>query len=234
MSLRKYLIGDMYENYKGDKFKIIAYSDKKNYRMVEFEKTGYKTEYHITQIKNKTVTDQEVPSVYNVGINDVKNSKQHILYSRWSSMLRRCYCEEDSNYKSYGAKGVTVSEELLRFSNYISVVEHLEHYDDLIREPSNWQIDKDLKSRNGNVIYTKDTLIILPNEVNKQINVEPVYQYDLNFNLISYYSSKKEASECTGLRSNTIAERARGKHNGIYGGFFWSNTKIEKGEIKHE
>jgi len=33
------------------------------------------------------------------------------IYRIWASMKTRCYCKSDTNYKKYGAKGITVCDE---------------------------------------------------------------------------------------------------------------------------
>lgn len=40
-----------------------------------------------------------------------ESSKEHRLYTVWSSMKRRCYSERAKNYHLYGARGIKVCEE---------------------------------------------------------------------------------------------------------------------------
>lgn len=41
-----------------------------------------------------------------------------LTYARWKSMMQRCYTESVSNYKYYGAKGITVCERWHDFSTF--------------------------------------------------------------------------------------------------------------------
>ncbi len=41
------------------------------------------------------------------------------LYRRWADMLSRCRCENSSNYKYYGAKGVRVTPEWEKFEPFM-------------------------------------------------------------------------------------------------------------------
>ena len=40
-----------------------------------------------------------------------KNNVKRILYSRWRSMIYRCYNPKDTGFRIYGARGITVCEE---------------------------------------------------------------------------------------------------------------------------
>lgn len=61
-------------------------------------------------------------------------------YSAWKAMVRRCYDTNDKQYKTYGAKGVTVCEEWKLFSNFERWYDenHIEGY----------SIDKDMSGLN--------------------------------------------------------------------------------------
>lgn len=78
-------------------------------------------------------------------------------------MIGRCYNKNHCGYKSYGAKGVRVSDELLNFRNYVDIVEKLPNYKLLLENPKGWDIDKDYKSISSK-IYSKDTLCIMKKE----------------------------------------------------------------------
>ena len=41
-----------------------------------------------------------------------------LTYARWKSMMQRCYTESASNYKHYGANGITVCERWHDFSAF--------------------------------------------------------------------------------------------------------------------
>ena len=73
----------------------------------------------------------------------------HPLYSRWLSMTQRCTNPNNVNYKNYGAKGISIAEDLRSFEDYCAYVTSLDNYD-----PENCQIDR----IDGNKGYMKGNL----------------------------------------------------------------------------
>jgi len=53
----------------------------------------------------------------------------HPLYSRWLTMRQRCCNETHSSYKNYGARGITIGDDLKDFANYAAYVESLDGFD---------------------------------------------------------------------------------------------------------
>lgn len=92
---------------------------------------------------------------------DVPVDNSHI-YFVWKNMERRCYYKDDSGYSNYGAKGITVSEEFKTFSIFRDwyINNQYGNFD--------LELDKDCKSVNLNIpkIYSKDTCILIPAEIN--------------------------------------------------------------------
>ena len=92
--------------------------------------------------------------VFGKGINDL-NSKV-ASYSKWHSMIRRCYSKVyHKNKPTY--IGTTVCDNWLLLSNFHNWF--LDNYID------GWQLDKDLLSNFGKV-YSPDNCCFLPNEIN--------------------------------------------------------------------
>ena len=104
--------------------------------------------------------------IYGVGVNDSDYTLSRLLggkmvncvfYSRWSSMLERCYSER-LHKKHPPYIGCEVSEDWHSFMSFRSwMIEQA------------WQgkhLDKDLLHV-GNTLYTKDKCIFVPQEVNK-------------------------------------------------------------------
>lgn len=48
------------------------------------------------------------------------NLSYHRLYRTWQSMLSRCTNPKNTNYKSYGGRGVTVCDEWLDINNFVN------------------------------------------------------------------------------------------------------------------
>lgn len=49
--------------------------------------------------------------------------REHPLYRRWCFMKQVCYNPKHADYKSYGAKGVKVSEDFMEFWDFVDIVE---------------------------------------------------------------------------------------------------------------
>lgn len=138
-------------------------------------------------------------------------------------MLGRCYNPKHCGYKSYGAKGVTVSDELLNFKNYVEIIEQLPNYNYLVENPTSWDIDKDFRSKQEK-IYSKDTLCIMKKDKNIELENNSkrikVQQFTLDDEYISTFESITEAEKVTGIHKGNIARVLRGDSH-TAGGFKW-------------
>lgn len=149
-------------------------------------------------------------------------ASDHPLYFRWLNMLRRCYDPNFHGYKSYGGIGVTVEPFLQNFTNYIEFVSSLEHYNDLLLHPSEWQIDKDGKGGN---IYSRDTIQIV--HATENIEIEnakrrmPVMQVLPNGET-RYFCSISVAEKETGIWRGNIARAIKTGYRA--GGFKWERA----------
>lgn len=99
--------------------------------------------------------------VCGIGVNDrageiSKSTLTSYIYSRWRSMLYRCY-----SGKCPGYEGVTVCEEWLTFSNFEKWMKEQMKYIDL----SDRQLDKDVLVP-GNKVYSRKTCHFVPRRVN--------------------------------------------------------------------
>lgn len=67
----------------------------------------------------------------------VKNLKHNMYktaaYQSWSCMLERCRSENSPNYKRYGGRGITISEEWKQFKNF---------YSDMGDRPEGYTLDR--------------------------------------------------------------------------------------------
>lgn len=106
--------------------------------------------------------------VYSVGVNDYEgrvkiNGKMIKSYDTWKHMLERCY---DEKYLSKRPTyiGCTVCDEWLYFSNFKKWFDENYRWD-LDEEGLRPCLDKDLLVK-GNKIYSPNTCIFLPNNVN--------------------------------------------------------------------
>ena len=154
----------------------------------------------------------------------MKNATKHPLYWRWQGMLGRCYNPKFDNYKSYGAKGVTVSEELLNFKDYVEIVSKLPNYEKFLENPNQWQIDKDIRGDNKKNIYSKDTLSIVQNKDNlheeNSRKAFAIEAYDDDGYLVAVFTSITIACKIFGSDNRQNLARAV-KNNWKYLGYWW-------------
>lgn len=106
--------------------------------------------------------------VFGVGLNDAGYTVQPLVngrrewcpfYSRWTNMLKRCYCKKfQDEYPTY--IGCSVCKEWLTFSNFKKWM-----------ETQDWEgkyLDKDILDRE-NKVYSQDKCIFVSNHVNTLI-----------------------------------------------------------------
>jgi hypothetical protein len=74
---------------------------------------------------------------------------EHVLYSTWANMMRRCYKESNGQYLNYGARGVRVHDPWHDSRTFIADIERL-----LGERPDRCTLDR--KDNNGN--YAPDNV----------------------------------------------------------------------------
>ena len=127
-----------------------------------FEGYNRKLIFSIEQARNGQVWNPDKPDQY--GFVPGTYNVDKYIYNVWKNMERRCYYPDNENYHRYGAKGVTVADS---FKNYA----FFEHW-----YKSNWDgvskvsLDKDCKSYGGNLQYSPETCILIPQEINMLIS----------------------------------------------------------------
>jgi len=96
------------------------------------------------EIINCNIKDPYFPNI--LGIACIGNARRNnCLYSRWLSMIYRCYKYDCKDYKNYGGKGITVCDRWLCFENYIIDVVMIDGYDEKLILQGLLELDKDLK-----------------------------------------------------------------------------------------
>lgn len=130
--------------------------------LCQFHSNGHKKIVSYGQITRGKVKNEFYPSVSGVGYYgniDIKSidSGHKFLINTWRDMIKRCYDKNSMAYKSYGGKGVHVSEEWLNFSNFYKDVISLSKFSCKIEYPSEYSLDKDVLYASNR--YGKDTCI---------------------------------------------------------------------------
>lgn len=152
------LVGDLYENNKGESFKVVEYNNWEDI-LIEFcdryhgRKTVSSSNIFAGRVKNPYK-----PSVYGVGVScgvtDVKSRRD---YKLWVSMISRCYNESYKRRKpTY--YGCTVADEWLIFDNFSEWVIEQIGFD------LDHQLDKDILG--DGKLYSPDNCCLVPAKIN--------------------------------------------------------------------
>lgn len=130
---------------------------------VKFRKWSSKKEILSGVIKNIYY-----PRIYGVGyIGEIKGKKDIHIYAIWIQMLKRCYVSSYRAYKYYGAKGITVCDRWLNYTNFYNDYINMEGYEKNKRQ----DLDKDIKQQGvENKIYSPETCVLInPSENIKEM-----------------------------------------------------------------
>lgn len=129
---------------------------------IKFE-SGYETTTRRAHIKSGEVRDAYYKSKYNIGYlgeGCFKTNSNAIIYTIWTSMLKRCY-DEKTQERQPTYKGCSVAEEWHNFQNFGKWFEENYNYDMM----KGWHLDKDVLVK-GNKVYSPETCCFVPRDIN--------------------------------------------------------------------
>ena len=110
-----------------------------------------------------------------IGIPKIKETDKKLhkhLYAIWNAMIHRCYRPTDAAYKSYGGKGIHVSERWLCYENFSEDVIHLPGFDRDGILSGFLELDKDYLQQDIQIdkkVYSKETCCFIPKRLNESI-----------------------------------------------------------------
>ena len=162
---------------------------------VKFIKTGELVRCRYGHFKNGKVKSNFTPSVYNVGIvglEEIRDKSGKIIksYQIWHAMLKRCYNIEFQD-KNPTYKNCTVCNEWLFYPNFKKWYE--ENYYEIDNERI--ELDKDILNK-GNKIYSPDTCVFVPKNVNSLFVKKDANRGDLPIGVYQYKTSGKYSACC--------------------------------------
>lgn len=183
----KFRKGTVHKSNNCGEFEIIEYQNARNIK-IRFIKTGYEYTVRASQIEDGEVRDPYIPTVYGVGITgtkypakvDGKNIKE---YKLWHELLARCYSNKSLELKpTY--KECTVSENFKRYEYFYEWCQKQVGFGN-----EGWEIDKDLLVK-GNKVYSEDTCVFLPKEVNNALTHRKDVDNELPIGVLPVTNSK--------------------------------------------
>ncbi|PEJ57047.1 hypothetical protein CN692_14205 [Bacillus sp. AFS002410] len=165
------IIGKRFESHSGGWFTVIRKTEKKQSTAylyeIEFDEYNgvkYKSYYTKGHINMGRGRNPYYPTVYGIGyVGNVIASDHKYIYTRWSAMLRRCYCDTSKKHKNYRAEGITVCDRWHSFENFLNDFPLIEGYDEA--NLSKLDLDKDVKFFN-NKIYSLENCMLVLKDVN--------------------------------------------------------------------
>lgn len=182
MKNQKFAIGKTFETKEGYKVKIIGNSDKDRYRKIKFlDKFGYEYEANTSNIAKGSLSNPYHKTVLNVGYFGVgkykssingKKTKEHSL---WCSMMNRCYNhlfqKENPTYKD-----CLVDERWHNFQNFAEDINNIDFWNEVDKYNKPYQLDKDILNIGNKKIYSKNTVLFIPQKLNGFIANKKVKQ----------------------------------------------------------
>ena len=167
---------------------------------IRFISTGYREIVWARNVCSGSIFDNLYPRVNGVGFigigdyNSRADGKVTKAYVTWKNMLARCYCPK-IHKKRPTYVGVTVCDEWLDFQKFARWFEkeNIEGTD----------IDKDLLV-NGNKLYSPDTCIFVPPEVNTLLLNNKASRGKYMLGATRSKGSRKFAAKCRGRTNKSV------------------------------
>ena len=204
--------GMEFVNNDGKKLVVLS-QVRKNVWLVLFPETGTKREAGDSAIKNGRVKDHYSKTVMGIGaLGETRRPFKPALRMMWDNMLHRCYDHSRHNYKSYGGKGVVVSDRWLIYSNFVDDVEAMPNYTYEKIKNGELVLDKDT---NGGRVYSRDNCVLLTKAENSKL-IERVRKHVdiyVDDELIMKDVSVRAASALLGVSYDVVEDRLKTGEN---------------------
>lgn len=199
MSKEKYL-GKVFETNSYGKYEVIEYVNWENVT-VRFIQTGYVTKTRHDHIREGVVKDYLYPSVFGVGYYGSPDTKtSHPATRRWLSLMKRCYDESSLEPAYYDANVITHWHNSSTFQEWAVVQPGF--------NMKGWELDKDLLVK-GNKIYSPETCVFLPKNVNAALTKRQNYRGDYPIGVQPSKSGNRFEAWC--------GDGSRSRYLGVFG-----------------
>ena len=164
MKIKQIESGDVFQTYEGGSVTVVEYRNAHEVIIRHNDAYGHVAAVHAGQLRNGQVKNPYHSSVFGVGFIGVGehpvsvNGKLTSAYGTWKNMLRRCY---DPKYQAGKPTyiGCSVHPDWHNFQNFAEWFEK-QYF------ATCWDLDKDLITE-GNKIYSVDTCVFIPQQLNK-------------------------------------------------------------------
>lgn len=222
----------------GEKLGCYVYGDCGEQYGIQWRNFNKRPDY-IVQPKPKCQTSSSIPKL---GIADGSGTSElsalfdelsqtvgykviYRLHTTWEQMIERCYNHEASGYKSYGFRGVHVSNEWLTFKNFAMDVQELEGWDKKLNDWDNIQLDKD--SSGHGFLYSKETCRWISRSDNMS-SFDKVVVLERDGELIQTQNIRAYAKSI-GVDHANLVRLVNGDRESAYGHKFVAQYDLNKG-----
>lgn len=189
--MEKYGVGAKFITNEGYEVEIVEKIDR-NKRKVRFE-SGHEVEAHIKSIGAGKIKNPHHSSVFGIGCYGVGEYKSNINgnhaleYDTWKSMIQRCY-DDKHQQRCPTYKNTTICEEWKNYQNFAEWYSESFHKIKGVK----FQLDKDLLQNNvKNKIYSPDTCVFLPHNVNSFLANKKTYNTS-NYTGVHWHKTNKK------------------------------------------
>lgn len=157
----KYVGKTLPSNGYGD-FIVLEYNAANDVK-IKFLETGFVNTVFAAQMHTGSVKDYMKPTILDKGVTGARltpEDRKHKAYKNWVRILTRCY-NESLRHKHPSYLGCTVSEFFLTYTNFRDWYVKQKNWDN-----PNFVLDKDLLSPKDSKVYSEETCVFIPKEVN--------------------------------------------------------------------
>ena len=164
------VVGKTFNSNSFGKFTVLKYENYENV-YIQFEQTGGVNITDLHRVRDGSVVDLLAKSNYNVGYigygYDPKCAESRKLFKIWSGLVQRCFDPLwKTRHKCYEL--TTCSEDFLCAANFITWSKSQLGYNSIDESDKPFALDKDILLK-GNTIYSPDTCVFVPREINNLI-----------------------------------------------------------------
>ena len=188
---KKYVGKTLPSNNYGD-FIILEYNAANDVKIKLLE-TGFVNTVFAAQMRLGAVRDYMKPKILGKGIVGVKLTTEeykHKAYKKWVRILIRCY-DEKYKLKHPAYVGCTVSEFFLTYTNFRAWYVKQKNWDN-----PDFVLDKDLLNPKDNKVYSEETCVFLPKEVNSLLTTTKASRGDLPLGVCKPHKGKTGFRAC--------------------------------------
>ena len=174
-STREKYVGKIFPSNNYGDFEILEYNATNDVK-IRFLETGFTDTVFAAQVRTGRVRDYKTPLILGKGIVGSKltsDEYSHKAYKNWCRILLRCY-DEKQREKHPTYSGCTMSEYFLTYTNFKEWYVAQKNWDNPL-----FVLDKDLLSAKYCKIYSEDTCIFIPKEINSLLTTTKASRGDL-------------------------------------------------------